>query len=384
MKSLILDHTQANDTLVIALSKPSGALRATYYTMLALIVAAILWASLSIVDIAVHAVGVVRPLGGVQMVQSAITAHIHTLKVRENAWVNSGDTLAMLDQRFSAQREKLLKEKLHLLLLEIADLRALQRLEEQTPLRLPVYANELRARLKEREIMRQEALVLEAKLKRSEELFAKKFISPEEYEQTRLQRDQKELQLRQWQENCVRTIADRLQQKELQNIELESELRNVALEQEQSVLRAPVAGYVSELHFKTPNVLLKSGEALCSISPKEEQVAEFYIPAKDIGFVQEGLTVRYQLDAFPFQEWGMITGSVVSVAKDYSVNTASTAQIVQFKVTASLSTFEITSARHGKTALLKSGMTYRAHIIVAQKRLITMLWDKTIDFFALA
>ncbi len=72
---MIIEYAEANDTLVVAFSKPSQSLRITYYGLLLLLLGAVAWASLSVVDISVHAAGSLRPAQGIQTVQSTSTAH---------------------------------------------------------------------------------------------------------------------------------------------------------------------------------------------------------------------------------------------------------------------------------------------------------------------
>jgi HlyD family secretion protein len=379
---MLLNHTEASDTLVIALGKPSRALRTTYYTMLVLLVAAVVWASVSVVDISVHAPGAVRPAEGVQNVQSTQTAYLAALKVREGAWVNAGDTLATLEAQSITQRQSLQREKYQRLQHEIDDLRQIQSLNTAAQFHFPLYANELALRLKERDIIQQEWAVLDAKFKRSEDLYGKKFVSSEKYEQAKFQREQKELALKQWQQNVMKSASERLQQMELQRTELEGELRLLGIERERMVLRAPTSGVVTVLNIKSAGVLLKAGETLCAISPADAGVAEFYVAAKDVGFVAKGLQVKCQMEAFPFQEWGMLTGRVQSVAGDFTVNDKND-KAAQFKVIALFNGLQLRSQRQGKTVCVKSGMTFRANVVVARKRVITMLWDKTVGYFSL-
>jgi HlyD family secretion protein len=380
MNSIIIDHTQANDTLVIALGKPAQALRLTYYTLLLLLVAALVWASLSVVDIAVHASGVIRPPQGTQTLHSATTGYLKELRVCEQQSVQAGDTLAVLDGAALSQRLRLQRAKHERLLQEIADMRNVQMLNANARYAFPVYATEVAVKLKEREALQQELRTLRTKEQRVQELFAKQFISAEEYEQSRFQREHKELALTQWQETTARAAAERLQQMTLQAVELESEVKSLSIEQRNVVLCAPTSGVVSVLHHKTPNVLINAGTPVATILPHQEPVAEFFIAANDVGFVKQGLAVQYQVEAFPFQEWGMLRGTVKSVANDVTLN----GQTAQFLVRGGFDSRQLHSPRHQARVTATSGMTVRAHVVVAQKRLITMLWDKTVAFFAVS
>ena len=123
---------------------------------------------------------------------------------------------------------------------------------------------------------------------------------------------------------------------------------------------------------------------------------ECFVSAADIGFVREGLRARYQMSALPFQEWGMAEGRVLSVAKDASIGEASEkngaetsarqTQTAYFKVVGDLSSPFLSSSRAEhrlRRGQIMTGMTCRVHIVVAQKRLLSMLWDKTVAYFSL-
>jgi multidrug resistance efflux pump len=382
MSAVIIDHTQANETLAVALGKPSGALRLTYYTMLAVLFSALVWAYFSVVDIAVHAEGVVRPLGGVHPVQSTLAATIQSLRVRENDFVQAGDTLAVLDAAAASQeRMALVQERIERLLEELADVRALAECSPKSTFHFPTFARERDVALAEREIRQQEISMLQAKLKRTSDLWAKNFASREEYENARLQAEQKEQALEQWQMGLRRSALEREKQVQMSLAEQESSLKELSLERRRTVLCAPKSGFVTNLSVRSSGVALSPAVPLCAIAPREEPCVEFFVAARDIGFVREGLCVRYQLDALPFQEWGTVEGQVSAVAKDGTLSSGERQQ-AGFKIVGTLPQTKLHSHRQNGSAQISIGMTCRASIVVAEKRLLSMLWDKSIAYFA--
>lgn len=382
MSAVIIDHTLANDTLAVALGKPSGAMRLTYYTMLAVLGAALVWAYFSVVDIAVHAEGVVRPLGGVHPVQSTLAATIQSLRVRENDFVQAGDTLAVLDAAAASQeRMALVQERTERLSEELADVRALAECSPKSTFHFPTFARERDVALAEREIRQQEITMLQAKLKRTSDLWAKNFASREEYENARLQAEQKEQALQQWQMGLRRSALEREKQVQMSLAEQESTLKELSLERRRTVLCAPKSGFVTNLSARSSGVVLSPSVPLCVIAPEEEPCVEFFVAARDIGFVREGLRVRYQLDALPFQEWGTAEGQVSAVAKDGTLSSGERQQ-AGFKIIGTLPKTTLHSHRQNGSAPISVGMTCRASIVVAEKHFLSMLWDKSIAYFA--
>ncbi|MFY7999751.1 MAG: HlyD family secretion protein [Candidatus Kapaibacteriota bacterium] len=378
----IIEATQANDTLVVALGKPSRALRSTYYAMLAALIAAAVWAYCSVVDVSVHAQGVVRPLGGVHAVQSTTTAYIRFLPIRENQFVQAGDTLAVLDASASEERMKMLGERVRRLQEEIADIRALAELSPSHIFHFPTFARERDVARAEAALRRKEIASAQAKFQRTSDLWAKNFVSREEYENARLQVEQKEQALEQWTQSHRRNALEREKQGNMSLAEQESSLKELSLEHQRTVLRSPASGFVTNLAVRSSGVVLTPSAPLCVIAPRGEQCVEFVVAARDIGFLREGLRVRYQLDALPFQEWGTAEGRIVSIAKDVSL-TSGQGQQAGFKIVGTMPSEHLFSQRQHQKATVSVGMTCRASIIVAEKRLLSMLWDKTITYFAL-
>jgi multidrug efflux pump subunit AcrA (membrane-fusion protein) len=58
---------------------------------------------------------------------------------------------------------------------------------------------------------------------------------------------------------------------------------------------------------------------LLTIVPKDDPlVAEVRIRHEDIGFIEIGQTVKLKLAAYPFQKYGLLEGTVRTIAPDVS------------------------------------------------------------------
>jgi hypothetical protein len=73
------------------------------------------------------------------------------------------------------------------------------------------------------------------------------------------------------------------------------------------------------------------------------------------------------------------------VAKDITLqemgNNQGNNQAALFKIIGTLPSPMLHSTRQQKSATVNLGMTCRASVIVAEKRLLSMLWDKTVSYF---
>lgn len=82
-------------------------------------------------------------------------------------------------------------------------------------------------------------------------------------------------------------------------------------------LRAPQAGIVKDLATTTVGAVVQPGTVLLDLVPVGEMLrAEVSIRNEDIGFVRTGQPVRIKLATFPFQRYGLMEGTVLSVSAD--------------------------------------------------------------------
>lgn len=84
-------------------------------------------------------------------------------------------------------------------------------------------------------------------------------------------------------------------------------------------LKAPQAGIVKDLATHTSGTVVQPGSVLLSLVPEHEPlIAEIMIKNDDVGFVYPQQKVKIKLAAYPFQQYGMLDGEVVTVSADSS------------------------------------------------------------------
>ncbi len=136
-------------------------------------------------------------------------------------------------------------------------------------------------------------------------------------------------------------------------------------------LRAPVAGYVQELSVHTVGGVVNAVDALMVIVPDDAGVEiEARILSKDIGFVQEGQTVNVKVDAFPFTQYGTMTG-VLSTLNSEAVRDDALGMIYKAKISLS----QTDKDADGWSSRLSAGMTATAEIHTGHRSLMMYLLD---------
>ena len=87
------------------------------------------------------------------------------------------------------------------------------------------------------------------------------------------------------------------------------------------------------------------------------------------------MPVRFQVDAFNYNQWGLATGNVTEISSDiYFVN-----EKPVFKVTCQLRE-DYLQLKNGYKGYLKKGMTLQARFVVAERTLWQLLYDKVDDW----
>lgn len=98
---------------------------------------------------------------------------------------------------------------------------------------------------------------------------------------------------------------------------IEEKVKALKDQLDRTVIRAPVAGYVTGLAVHTIGGVIKPGEVLMDIVPENERLLfEAKVPAQFIDRVHPGLLADIQLQAFLSQPQLFIEGKVVSVSAD--------------------------------------------------------------------
>ncbi|NJK53568.1 MAG: HlyD family efflux transporter periplasmic adaptor subunit [Leptolyngbyaceae cyanobacterium SU_3_3] len=81
----------------------------------------------------------------------------------------------------------------------------------------------------------------------------------------------------------------------------------------QRYVYAPTSGVVSALHVRNVGEVVQPGQPIADIAPSHKPlVLSAILPNQEAGFVKVGMPVQIKFDAYPYQDYGMVSGSVVS------------------------------------------------------------------------
>jgi hemolysin D len=143
---------------------------------------------------------------------------------------------------------------------------------------------------------------------------------------------------------------------------------------DQKILRAPIDGIVLQLPHKQPKSFIQTGQLVAEIAPQNaSKILKVQMPSQNAGFLKLGMPVKVKFDAYPFQDYGIVTGKVVWLSPDSKVVEAGSSKAEVFEVDVVLDRDYIQS--QGKKIVLSLGQTATTEAIVRQRHTIDFILD---------
>ncbi len=179
-------------------------------------------------------------------------------------------------------------------------------------------------------------------------------------QQTALSAEQSLQQMRMEAEALQATIAD---------TQALIEEANVRLAQTQ--VRSPSNGTVSALEIDHIGEFVQPGAMLAEIVPAATPlVVSATVPPSEAGLIKTGMDTKIKLDAFPYQNYGVLTGTIIAISPD-AKGTPETTRGYQVDVA-----LDKDYVMHqGKPVKLQLGQTARIEIVIRQRRIIDLILD---------
>ena len=157
---------------------------------------------------------------------------------------------------------------------------------------------------------------------------------------------------------------------------LEGQLATAQVTQDRETITAPFDGVAYNVAATQGPV--QSGEPLLSVLPeKESLVLEVKILNRDIGFIETEQRAKIKIATFPFQEFGIIEGEVISISPNATLD-EELGPIFLAKVQLKQNSINA----HGKNVTLVPGMTGTAEIVTRQRSVLQFLLEPIVRKFS--
>jgi len=360
---------------------------AVYWLVLLFLVAAFAALPFVYLSVDVSAAGTLAPVSGRHELFAPVSGRLAFARMQDNQAVRQGELLASIENTAFAKRKNILGEDLLKLQAETADLSTLIRqgfatTPDRLQLKTATYQLAYRQALRRfTEKSTQTSLVLKA-YQRQKALYEADAIAAKDMEQETLRKEEAEDQLLQIGENYQLEWQTVYEQKITAIQNLKSTLIELNDTMDKLHIKAPISGTLQVPVGITQGVFVSAGSLLARLSPDTLLIAECYVSPSDIGLIKMGQSVRFQVSAFNYNEWGFLKGQVTEISHDVVLTPARSGQAgnqPMFKVRCSIDQNHLL-LKNGYKGYLKKGMTLQGRFLIAERSLYHLLFDKVDDW----
>ncbi|GGM90494.1 HlyD family type I secretion periplasmic adaptor subunit [Dyadobacter beijingensis] len=353
-----------------------------YQLLLLIIIVGFISMFLIAVDVSVRSTGIIRASDDRNEIKALVSGRLDSVFVAENQRVEKGQTLLKIEAEIIKEQNQLVKAQKTDFDNQIRDLKVLLHLSrtnnwsKKPGLVSGLYKQDFALFWQKITDAKTTLLTVEKDFARNKILHDVKAISEAEFDKAVL--------LHTTAKNRIKTIMEEeearweseLTQLQMKSRELNSQDQQYLREKDYYVVKAPISGTIQQLKGLRPGSIVASNEFLAEISPDEAMIAEMYVLPKDIGLIHPGTLTRLQVDAYNYNQWGLVTGRVLSISNDVYTDGK---QPPYFKVRCKLDKSSLT-LKSGYEGKLKKGMTLQARFLVTERTLFQLLYDKADDW----
>lgn len=377
MKNEIFPFEMINHNVEALHARHHQTTRIIYLTVLLLLIGGFTATFFIKINVSTQSRGVLRTESANNSLQVAVSGQILQLDLSENQQVRQGDTLltistAEIDEQIRFQEEQLAKNKT--LVNDLNQL--LQTDRDQVPkLQSALFQQgylEYQQQLNELEL---KIVFAEKNAQRSQQLQASGNIARVEAEQ-----QQFELEL-------AKNAYDLLEKQQRKNWQIErqryqnqqrefsSTINRLAEQKSKYVITAPITGTITQFSgIQTGNFILPN-QQIATISADDGLIVESYVSPADIGLIQPDMEVKFQVDAFNYNQWGLATGKVVDISRDIT-----TVQEQPFFIVRCSVNEQHLRLKNGYAGNFKKGMTLTARYSITERTVFQLLYDTVDDW----
>jgi hemolysin D len=153
-----------------------------------------------------------------------------------------------------------------------------------------------------------------------------------------------------------------------------NQIKSLQLQLAQRILKSPIAGRVFQLPIQRPGSVVQSGTMIAEIAPEGSPlIIRAQMGTGESGSLKKGLAVKIKLDAYPFQDYGIIEGELIEISPTSSEVDTPNGKVAAYNLEIALKQNCIAS--NNKCIPLRPGDTATAEVIVRQRRIIDFLLD---------
>lgn len=328
------------------------------------------------INISVNSLAFIRPATEISAIRSIVNGRIKFISLSENKEVKKGEILLIISNEMLDEKNKIYKAQIEELSSFVSDLETLVGLMPTVRL--------LRTSLFKQEWLNYQQKLLQTSMHygkvklefdRNKILHSQRVIADAEFERHQFEYENSKSDLEALKQNQLAQWQLDLHHHEEELNERRAQLSLIIKEKENLTIKAPVSGNIQNIAGIYAGSMVFANQDLAQISPDTSLIVESFVNPNDIGLLQKNMPVRFQVDAFNYNQWGLATGKVLEISNDIHVVNDRPV----FKVKCILDK-EYLQLKNGYKGYLKKGMTLQARFMVTERTLWQLLYDKVDDW----
>ena len=169
---------------------------------------------------------------------------------------------------------------------------------------------------------------------------------------------------------------------ETQKRDLEERIKNlkgtfakIKVEENNYFILAPVTGTIENFSGLQAGSFINASQTIAAISPEDNLIVESSVSPNDIGLIKKNQKVKFQIDAFNYNQWGLLEGKVIDIDKNITIQENQ----AFFKVRCGLNS-KTMQLKSGYKTQVSKGMTLTTRYIITRRSLFDLLFDKVDDW----
>ena len=356
MKPIIIDMKNMSESTAIYEKKPNPAIVGFIYIVLTITVISLIWMAVSKIDVIFETDGVICNIDDLAEVKCDYNAKITKCLVEDGQYVKSGDVLYELEELSKESSTKDDLEELKKTVEELQILKAYNKFLNGDATKISQLDSSELDRMTENSFYeeyqtRKKLFVNQLNgLKKDKSAFSEKILN----EKLSVYSDIKAL------EDTHKELTKKVSQDNFENGTL--------------VIRANDNGYFYSSDYYEVGDTLDADSYVGNIFPDEQRTyqVQLIVISSDIAKIHEGMEVKFEIDAYPSREYGVLTGRIRKISKEavYMQEQG----FAYFPVWVELDTSELIK-KNGEITELKNGLMCKAKIVTGEKSILDYILD---------
>lgn len=326
------------------------------------------------IDISSQSRGIIRSKTDNVPITTIVSGKVNWIALKNNSFVKKGDTLLKISKE-NLESDKRTQDNLSVSVVELLkDISNL--LQNKTTYLLTSTAredlfkfqsakNELQSKIAQAQI----------NYDRNKILYDKDIIAKADFEKL-------DYELRLTKQALQSLISQQKSTWENQKRDLEERVKNINgtvskinIEGNNYFVLAPISGTIENFSGIQKGSFINVSQSIATISSADHLVVECNVSPSDIGLIKKNQKVKFQLDAFNYNQWGLLEGKVIDI--DHNITMQGDQAFFKIRCALDSQTLQLKSGY--KTSVSK-GMTLTTRFTITRRSLFDLLFDKIDDW----